>query len=241
MVDRELWDRVQRTLAQCAEVDAIRGAQIATYPLRGCIRCHKCKRGDGVTPLTFQGYRANTNSKRPGYKLRRYRCVECCISLDANRIEKKALETLRTAMLPEHVEAQERARAEKVLRETGDLTQAVARVQEVLRQCDASESREAQLLAEAGISPHIIRPRIEKIQQERRKALAELQDLEQQAVKVRDPQAIGKRAAAQARERLAQLEAVKDDPAELQRLFRRHVRVTCWPKGRTAVDVSFEW
>lgn len=239
IVPMEVWEQVQAILDSCAEIDSLCGQRSASYALRGCIQCAYCKRQDGVTPILYHGHRGNTNPTRKGYRDLRYRCTRCFTSLKASRIEARALAHLEAAAQEEAMVRRVRARIEARLQGRGELTAKLARAEEALQQCDAEE-RKAALLVEAGISPKIIRERVEIVHQKRAQAEATLRDLQELQEQSVDLEQLVQEARQQSALIRAALNEARDDPAKLQALFRRLVRVVGYKRGHTKIHLLLD-
>lgn len=233
LVEREVWERVQTRLRLSAEIMA--GRPSISYLLRGCIRCAKCvgKRGE---PRVFHGYRVDSNPKHPGYENLRYRCKVCTISLDAHKIEAKALKRLREAADPEQAKAIARKLVEKKQAGAANVDGELKRLHAELLQLDADEERLADL-ALSGISAHIIRGRVAKLITQREAKQARLAVLEKQLGHAHDVSGAEARAEAWATELTRLLAEAESSPVQLQALFRRYVRITCQARGRTFMEI----
>lgn len=232
LIDRALWERVQARLRVSAEAQP--GRPTTAYLLRGCIRCASCvgKRG---APRVWHGYRKDANPSHPGYEILRYRCPSCWVERDGKKLEALAWRKLKQAAGATEARAKARQLAEQSQQGANETRALLLKLQGELAALDEAEARTADLV-DLGVSAHIIRARLAKLQAQRTAKQARAQLLAAELATARDPDEAERTAEAWAAELREALEAAEGDPEQRQVLFRRYVRVTC-SKTRTSVEV----
>lgn len=223
IVERDLWERVQPKLAD--RTLFYPGRPSVVWPLRGCLHCGHCRR---------QSVHGHKVRNRRGYEQRFYACRECHNTRAARPLEKTLLGIVREHTRPGVLGAQARAEVEAERQALQGYEEITERYERDLARLDEQERGIARMIG-AGIAPHIVSEQIADLHRRREQASARLQELLAQSARIEDPEAAYLRAetvAAWARELLD-----SEDPADLQAVFQRLVRVTLTRKSPPQVRI----
>jgi len=221
LVSVEQWEHCQERLGETAT--RFVGRQSVVWILRGCIVCEKCTGQRGL-PRNCTGARRTRCKGRKNYHVRQYKCPVCDVSYSAPRLEALALRQLAAATLPGAMGAKARRQAEESRRDYGGVTQRLEQVRAELRALDQEERQVAKLILR-GISAPIVDETLASIQARRAEANGRLRGLTAQVESWADPDAAEEAAERYAASLRAELAATRNDPAGLQALYQRSLRI----------------
>lgn len=230
IIDPDLFHRLQGKLDARGEV--YRGRPSHTWALSGVVFCGSCVTLRG-TPGRCHGERKTRNKNSQSYEWRRYACrfqerfgsgKQCGSGYEAKALEAMAWEALWLATEPgalgEILAERERARH-------GERSAAQAQLPELqkrLAELDQEERGIAKLVM-VGISPHIVAEQVASVKARRANLQTQVRQAQSELRTGREllaAQAAAEERAAQVR---AQLEASRDDPGQLQAVYRETLRI----------------